>query len=87
MAPRDAMVLYDVAAVRALAGHRDEGLDYLERAVESGFAYRPDSSSIPTIQVANRGGMNKPTRVRAVALPLPTTGPAVPHGTACSGAG
>lgn len=42
MAPRDAMVLYNVAGVHAVAGRTEDGLDYLEQAIEEGFSYRPD---------------------------------------------
>lgn len=41
-APDDSMTLYNAAGVHALAGRKDAALDYLERAVDSGFAYRPD---------------------------------------------
>ena len=41
-APDDSMTLYNAAGVHALAGRTDAALDYIERAVDSGFAYRPD---------------------------------------------
>jgi serine/threonine protein kinase/tetratricopeptide (TPR) repeat protein len=49
MAPNDAMVLYNVAAVHTLADRPDDALDYLERAVEGGFAYRPDLEFDPDL--------------------------------------
>lgn len=42
LAPTDAMVLYNAAAVHAVAGCVDDALDYLERAIDAGFGYRPD---------------------------------------------
>ena len=39
-APKDAAVLYNVACIHELAGQAKEALDYLEDAVEVGFAHR-----------------------------------------------
>ena len=36
----DAHVLYNVACVYSLAGKVDEGLQYLERSVDAGFAFK-----------------------------------------------
>ena len=41
-APDDSMTLYNAAGVHARAGRTDAALDFLERAVDAGFAYRPD---------------------------------------------
>jgi serine/threonine protein kinase/Tfp pilus assembly protein PilF len=50
MAPGDAMVLYNVAAVHALAGRADEALGYLERAIDAGFAHGPDLRHDPDLE-------------------------------------
>lgn len=42
LAPDDSMTLYNAAGVHALAGRVESALDYLEAAVDAGFAYRPD---------------------------------------------
>jgi hypothetical protein len=47
MAADDPMVLYNVAAMHAVLGRLDEALDYLERAIAAGFAYRPDLEHDP----------------------------------------
>ncbi|MBU0754593.1 MAG: hypothetical protein KJ645_05605 [Planctomycetes bacterium] len=37
IAPKDSKVLYTLACLHTLLGHEDEGLDFLEKAVEGGF--------------------------------------------------
>jgi adenylate cyclase len=40
LAPREAMVLYNVACAYAVAGKADEALDYLEGTVDAGYRQR-----------------------------------------------
>jgi TolB-like protein/Flp pilus assembly protein TadD len=60
MAPDDAMVLYNLAAIHSVAGRLDEAIDYLERAIASGFAYRPDLEHDPDFS-ALRGHVRYPS--------------------------